>query len=425
MASEEKKIKRILKNPVPPQYRRKMRGKKTVAIVAAAVLVCAVAAVIVLPKLLSQDSSHGSGETQETILPPNQVIHLVAGGDVNITDKSVAAGLTEGGYNYTQIFRDVLPVLSGGDVTMLNYEGVLGGTSYGSVTKAAPPELMKALASAGVDILQTANSYSVFDGLRGLNSTLQGVQSAGMTPLGTYGSNEAFEKAGGYLIWNVQGIKVAFMAFTKGMVNSAGEPAGIPTGSENCVNLLYSDYSSIYQKVNTEGITQIVRNAAAHEPDVMVALLHWGSEYNDQISKSQKKICELLQEEGVDAIIGTHSHHVQKMEFNPDTGSFVAYSLGDFYGESYGDGKALSDNYSVLLDLEITKDGVTGETKITDFGYVPIFLDKSQDGKLQVLRIKEAMTAYENQYVNCVSEETYQAMKTALARIESRTGVKS
>lgn len=414
MAAEEKKNNKIPRTPVPAQYRRKRRGLKTAVIAGVVVLLCAVAAAILIPGFLPNDD--GNGDQTATLPPPDKVIHLVAGGDVNITDKSVAAGVTEGGYNYAQVFRDVLPVLSGGDVTMLNYEGVLGGTSYGTETKTAPAELMKALSSAGVDILQTANSYSVFDGLRGLGSTLQGVQSAGMTPLGTYATNADFRKSGGYVIWEIQGIKVAFMAFTKGM-----DGMGLPAGSEHCVNLLYTDYNSTYQKVDKDGITQIVRNAAAHQPDVMVALLHWGSEFNDQISKSQKKICEILQEEGVDAIIGTHSHYVQKIEFNPDTGNLVAYSLGDFYG----DGETAGTNYSVLLDLEITQDGATGATKITDVSYVPIFLNKQENGKLQVLRIKEALQAYENQYLDRVSEETYQAMKTALTRIESRTGIKS
>jgi len=38
------------------------------------------------------------------------------------------------------------------------------------------------------------------------------------------------------------------------------------------------------------------------------------------------------------------------------------------------------------------------------------------------LRIREAMAGYENRYLDCVSEETYLEMKTALERIESRIG---
>ena len=38
-------------------------------------------------------------------------------------------------------------------------------------------------------------------------------------------------------------------------------------------------------------ITRIVRNAASHDPDVMIALVHWGSKGSTQPSKSQNKIC--------------------------------------------------------------------------------------------------------------------------------------
>ncbi len=398
--------------------RKRIRMLKIAGIAGAAVLVLALLLIFLLPKVLpNSDNTLSTAPSTDTTPPPEDtVIHLVAGGDINITDKTVAAGLTDGGYNYTEVFRDVLPVLSSGDVAVLNFDGILSGNTYGTATKSAPPELLTALKNAGVDILQTANSYSIYDGLRGLNSTLQGVRNAGMTPLGTYGTTAEFNESGGYLIWDIQGIKVAFIAFTKGM-----DGMGLPSGSEDCVNLLYKDYNSTYQKVDTAGITRVVRNAAAHKPDVMVALLHWGSEYNDQISSSQKKICTLLQNEGVDAIIGTHSHYVQKMEFDPASGSFVAYSLGDFYG----DGDVAGTNYSVLLDLEITRDGATGEAKITGFDYVPIFINSDPDGKIQVLRMREAIQGYENQYLGTVSEEEYQAMVSAMERIKDRIGIEN
>ena len=409
MEQQPKKEKMGGRRAVPAQYRRKPPIKWL--IVAGSILVCLCLALIIIPMLQPDDSKN---QPQENAAP-DTVIHLVAGGDVNITDKSVAAGQTAGGYDYQEVFKDVLPVLSSGDITALNFEGVLSGTNYGSASKAAPPQLLTALKNAGVDVLQTANSYSVYDGLRGLNSTLQGIQDTGMTPLGTYAGNSDFNESGGYIIWDVKGIKVAMMAFTKGM-----DGMGLPKGSENCVNLLYTDYTSTYQKVDEDGITQVVRNAAAHDPDVMIALVHWGSEFNDQISKSQKKICTILQNEGVDAIIGTHPHYVQKMEFDREKGTFVAWSLGDFYG----DGQASGTNYSVLLDLEITKNSTTGATKVTGFSYVPIFLETQEDGTMRVLRIREAMAGFENRYLDRVSEETYNAMKTALERIQSRVGVK-
>ena len=265
------------------------------------------------------------------------------------------------------------------------------------------------MSAIGFDILQTANTYSVFDGLRGLSSTLQGIRNAGIAPLGTYASSSEFNESGGYIIWEVSGIRVAMMAFTKGM-----NGMGLPT--DNCVNLLYKDYTSTYQKVDEDGITRVVQNAAAHNPDVMIAMVHWGSEASTQASKSQNKICTLLKNEGVDIILGTHPHNVQKVEFDAKTGTFVAWSLGVFYGDEA--------NYSVLLDLEITKDGTTGATKVTGFDYVPVYLESQADGTLRLLRMREAIAGYENRYLDRVSEETYNAMKTALARIESRMGAK-
>ena len=389
---------------VPAQYRRKRSVKKPVAIIGIAALVC-IAAVL----LLWRPWETPSEDKPNAVPPADQVIHIVAGGDVSISDKTVAAGYTPGGYDYQKVFQDVLPVLASGDITMLNLEGILSGSDYGTESKSAPPELLRDLANAGVDVLQTANSCSVYDGLRGLTSTLQNVRDAGITPLGTYANSSDFNRSGGYIIWEVGGIKVAMMAFTKGM-----DGMGLPT--ENCVNLLYKDYNSTYQKVDEEGITRVVRNAAAHDPDVMIALVHWGSKGSTQPSKSQNKICTILKNEGVDAIIGTHPHNVQKVDFDQKAGTLVAWSLGVFYGEEASS--------SVLLDLEITKDGKTGVTKVTGFDYVPVYLETAEDGELRLLRMREAIAGYENQYLDSVSEETYKAMKTALERIESRIGAK-
>ncbi len=364
---------------------------------------------IILPKWedLFPHSSQNDNPTQPA---PDTVITLVAGGDINITDGVVGIGAHAGGYDFSSALLDVTPVLAGADLALLNLEGNLVGEPYGSLHGSAPQVLMENLRSAGVDILQTANSKSVQNGLRGLQSTLQGIRQAGMEGLGTYATAADFNKSGGYLIRDIQGVRVALVAFTKGMDGS-----GLPAGSEHCVNLLYTDYSSTYQKVDTAGITGILNAVNAQKPDVVIAMLHWGSELNDQISKTQEKIVDLMASLGVDAIIGTHSHYVQKMGFDKDSGMFVAYSLGDFLG----DGEDVGTNYSVLLQLEITKNGTTGAASISGVDCVPIYR-QADDRGVRLLRIREALTAYENRYLGAVSQETYESMKSALSRIESR-----
>ena len=359
-------------------------------------------------------SSTATSETEPA--PPREtVIHIAAAGDFNVTDKTVAAGYRNGTYDYTEVFKDVLPLLADADLTVMNFEGTLCGQPYGGEDASAPQQMVEALRNAGVDLLQAANSCSINNGLQGLSKTLSSIRAAGMEPLGAYADAKEFQKSGGYTIVNVQGIRIAFVAFTKGMDNR-----GLPEGSEDCVNLLYTDYASNYQQVDTEGITKILRAAAAEEPDFTIAMLHWGSEYNDQISKTQEKIRSLMFSEGVNAIIGTHPHYVQKMVLDPENNTFTAYSLGDFFSDAERSGS----NYSVVLNLEITKNEETGITSVTDYRYEPIFTQTGESG-MQVVRIKDAITAYEEDYIQRISQSDYEAMTYALERIEDRINAES
>lgn len=396
-----------------PRRERYVSPKTKLAIFLAALAVIGIA-VLVMAFLngwikLPQPQEQPPETTVATQPPEDTVIHLVAGGNVNITDKTVASGGS--GYDYSNVFLDVLPVLSGADLTLMNFEGNVYGPPYGTQQSSAPATLLQALKNAGVDILQTANTEALTNGLLGLAATNQAIRDAGMAPLGTYADNEEFEQHQGFQIYEIRGIRIALVAFTKGM-----DGRNLPEGSENCVNVLYTDYSSTYKSVNEEGITAVLKAAQKEQPDLTIAMLHWGGENTDQVNATQKKICRLLAELGVDAIIGTHSHLVQKMGYYEDTGMFVAYSLGDFIG----DAEAIGTHYSVLLDLTVTKDGKTGEVRITGYDYTPVYQHYDENGALQLLRIRQAMAAYENDYISKVSDDVYIIMKSALSNIESR-----
>ena len=341
-------------------------------------------------------------------LPPTTVIHYAAAGDLNINDATVAAGGPN--YVYTQPFLDVAHLLADADVSSINFEGNFCGAPYGN-TKSAPQSMATALQKAGVDLVPMANSYSINRGLSGLTTSLETIRSTGMEPLGAYATNQEFQRSKGYTIRTVQGVKIAFVAFTKGMDGMA-----LPPGSEHCVNVLYSDYDSAYQTVDNEKITSILAAVGKEKPDIVIALLHWGSEFNDTISKSQSEIADLMLANGVDAIIGTHSHYVQKIAFDQEKGQLVAYSLGDFFS----DGARAGSEYSLVLDLEITKDNTTGKTKITNYSYTPIFTVHEADKPLRVVRIAQAIQAYENLHMERVSAETYNQLRYALERIQAR-----
>ena len=342
------------------------------------------------------------------------VIHISVGGDLNVTDTVLENAAHENGYDFSQTFLDVAPLLSDADLALLNFEGNLGGGSYGTKTGAAPLELAKAVKAIGVDVVQTANSAAIRQGVSGLVSTLDEFDQLGLTTLGTYADSSDFRRSGGYEIVEVEGIRIAMVAFTKGMDN-----LGLPAGSEDCVNLLYKDYSTDYKKVDTDRIDKVLRNVREEKPDLTIAMVHWGSEYNDEISDSQKKIRTQLLDGGVDIVVGTHPHLVQQIDYDPVKKTLVAWSLGDFFG----DGVMAGTNYSILLDLEITRDNASGETFLSGYEYIPLFTlkpDQSASGGHRVVRIREAMERYEQNFVGGITQDAYDDMAYALTRIEKR-----
>ncbi len=397
---------------------RKKRMRKRIAIgagvTALIILLCVLIGALGKQKKPSE-APHLEQTTQPTQAPDSETTITIAfGGDLNITDKTVDSGAVDGGYDYSAVFTDVLPALAGADATVLNFEGTLCSGAFGSENGNAPLEMAEALTSAGVDMVQMANSYSIRSGLLGLDESLKNIRKAGLEPLGAYESNEEFAQTKGFTLRSIRGVKVAFVAFTKGM-----DSLGLPENEQDRVNLLYEDYSSTYQKVNKEKISAVLDAVNEAKPDVTIALLHWGSEFNNQVSGTQTEIVELMQEKGVDAIIGTHSHYVQQVEYNEQTGALVAYSLGDFFGNADKKGT----EYSMILELEITKNNISGATKITEYDYTPIYTvtpEADSSDTTRILRIREAMAAYEANSIGKVSDETYQSMKAALSKIKSK-----
>ncbi|MBQ3488494.1 MAG: CapA family protein, partial [Clostridia bacterium] len=254
------------------------------------ILVCVIVGIVVISKDAGKKAAHAEGMDAAGITEPSQTtrdteptettkarrdplttIHIKAAGDLNVTTSVVDAGLAASGFDFTNAFMDVAPILSDADLTILNLEGNICGEPYGSASTSAPRELLEGLRSAGVDLVQMANSCSINNGLIGMTTTLQAVRAAGIEPVGAFASEAELKRSGGYTIMEVQGIKIAFVAFTKGVGGM-----GMPAGNEDLVNLLYTDYSSTYLKIDRDRINKTLDRVNAERPDIVIAMLHWG-----------------------------------------------------------------------------------------------------------------------------------------------------
>ena len=427
MPQEEQHQKRLEKREALRRKRaaEARRLKLTALVAIVALIACGFGIYKLTRKPLAEQGAATQEQVVETTRPvrpidkdPITKIHIKAAGDLNVTTKVVDSGLAVSGYDYSPVFKDVAAILADADLTVMNFEGNVCGEPYGSETSSAPTQLLSALRGCGVDLLQMANSCAINNGLNGLTATLNSIRSAGMEPIGAYATASELRSSKGYTMTEIQGVKVAFVAFTKGLGGR-----GMPAGSEGLVNILYKDYATTYKEVDKEGITAILKNVAAEKPDLTIAMLHWGSEYNDDISKTQTQIISLMQEQGVDVILGSHPHTLQPIAFDEDKGTLVVYSLGDFFG----DASRGATNYSIILDIEITKDANVGSTKVTDYTLTPIYTVTenesigNQDRK--VVRISKAIEANQGNFLDKINESCKASMEYALVRIDQRIAV--
>lgn len=299
-------------------------------------------------------------------------------------------------YDFSPSFAAIKPYLEGANLTVGNLELNFCGadaTYRGFPHFNAPETLAGTLREVGFDILQTANTYSLQNGFNGLTSTIRYLTEQNIEHLGTYHSAAAKAENRGVILKNVNGIRIAFFGYTKGM-NSMS----LPEDAQYCVDVLYKDYNSEYSEINTEALLASVDAAKDLNADVIIAMLHWGSEYEVQPAETQDKIAELLFHNGVDVILGSHSHEVGPMEMRTVTvdgkekNVFIAYSLGNFFS-SMAEGTSQT---SAILNLEFTMDAETGDTTISDVNYLPVYLADNGEAaqtRYEVLPIRSAMAS--------------------------------
>lgn len=310
--------------------------------------------------------------------PPVATIAFV--GDISVSaDQVAAATKADGTYDFTLPLSDVKDHVSGAAYAVGDFETNMveelayGGEPYYN----APVQLAGSLRALGFRLMSTANTYALNNGIEGLISTKSKLAEAGLRSVGTYLNQEERDLNGGAYIRNIHKIRFAFLSYTKGT-----DSVSMPAGCEYALNTLYSDYADYWTELRSSQIRQDVQAARDAGAEVIIALVHWGSEYGRTLREPQKQAAELLLDSGVDVIIGTHSHLVGEMGFQEVEQAngtvkncFVAYGLGDFYTDPAQE----NGQQSVILKLEFSRED-DGSVSITKAEYVPIYMYITETG---------------------------------------------
>lgn len=341
---------------------------------------------------------------------PDRVINIVSTGDILCETGILEDAYNDetGKYEFNQMFTDVKPYIQDADITLASLEtNFVEGEEYsGRLKYNAPLELLETMKNLGIDIINTANNHSLDYGFRGIESTINNIQKVGLENVGTYKTEEASTQI---LIKEVKGIKIAFLAYTY----------GITSNPKNLQEAPYALNITEKEKISTD-----IKKSKDQGADFTFVLMHWGDVESSVQNNEQKELADFLFQSGADFIFGTHPASIQPMEVRENSQGkniFIAYSTGNLISSR----EYKNSNIEMILNIEITKDAKTGDTRLSEVTYTPVYLldrgEKAED-RYKLLDVKKEIENYENKIKKDISKEEYEKCLQALIDIDKLIG---
>ena len=277
-------------------------------------------------------------------------------GDIMVHDQQLdAAKKKDGTYDFSPSFRRVKPLLQD-SFLVGNLETVFAGTGKklryaGFPFFNTPDSFTENLVNdLEIDLLSLANNHIFDRGSNGARRTTEVLDSADIAwiglGVGDIPSNDA-------ILLDNNGISAA-------LVNHSYGSNEWPKSSDVHLNV-YGE----------SDITQSITRARALNPDVIIALFHWGNEYHYKPNVHQKKAADTAFDNGASLVIGTHPHVLQPVEvrIESDEVRAVAWSLGNFVSFQ----RTKPRERSVILSAEFVKSD-EGKTRLASLGIAPLYV---------------------------------------------------
>lgn len=270
-------------------------------------------------------------------------IKISANGDLLYHIGLIHSAKNENGYDFSENFELIKPLISSMDYAIGDYEGSIN-EEYplsGYPLFNAPKIIAKNIADAGYDMMSLANNHILDSNIEGLQSTYQYFKDVGITPIGV-----SVEKNQRVVIKNIKGIKVAFVAYTYGF---NGMEVNVPVDKEYMLHDL-----------NRELIKQDLEEAEKNA-DITVAFPHMGDEYHLEPNEEQKKLYHEMVEWGADIIFGNHTHVAQIAEMvkKDNMDKYIIYSMGNLISNQR------IETLDGIMNKEWTERGVIIEASIS------------------------------------------------------------
>ena len=354
---------------------------------------------------------------------------LAVGGDIVMHTGLNGEAMGDTGYDYVPIFGILKDFIASADYSVCSLVTTFAeGANYTAYPLfKSPTDLAASIAQVGFNLVNTATSHCVDSFKDGIDYTLDTLDAAGLSHVGTYRTQEERDASGNRYMADINGINVAFLAYT---CDTNSVPVA---GFEYAASICALDYLGGGTKIDYDLMQADISSAREAGADIVFVFMSWGTEFATEPNEQQVEIADFLFENGADIIIGGHCRVPQRMELrtvkdaegNERTG-FICYSLGNVLS-------CQNDEYtdiSALVNIQLTKDTDTGEVWISDVSYKPIYMADLYDYGIndygwhyRMVDLHAAINSYESGTPwEFITDEVYRDMADALEAVHEFFG---
>lgn len=293
----------------------------------------------------------------------------------------------DGGYDFGGMFEYIKPIMSDYDLKYCNQESIIGGKNLGISGYPnfnSPDEIGDTIVDLGFNLVGLANNHAFDKGEKAINYSANYWKK--YDKVITAGSYLSEDNRNDIKVFEKNGIKYAFLSYTTSLNGNKLD------GKNYLVNM--------YDKDKVKEDIEKVKDA-----DLIIVAMHWGNEYTNEPTTSQREIAEYLSSLGVDLIIGTHPHVVQPITYIGNT--LVIYSLGNFISNQLV--IDINPAIGLLVGIDITLD----DSLTFDIKYKELIFSYSDNSKnFKVIPFSKMNDSYlkdykkyEEKYMNIVNKE--------------------
>lgn len=225
-----------------------------------------------------------------------------------------------------------------------------------------PAELLTALKTAGIDVINLGHLTALNADVKGLAETKNSITAAGITPFGMYTSPEEKSNA---VIGTANGVSIGLLSYLNDL-SSAGKK-----------QLSSEERAYAYAPLEVDAIKRDIQAMRDKGAEVVVVCLCWGKSNASAATKAQKETAQQLADAGADIILGNNPQAVFPVEVltaQRGDGKYhpvlCAYSMGNLFTYDRENRANLS---GILLRSDVQYDPANGTVAFNTLSYSPTY----------------------------------------------------